>query len=156
MRIQFFSYFWNLLIKQTQKMLSNPPNTFLGVSILQKLSVFAYLSLYKNHSSISVSRCNSSIEQPSFKAAARTNILLSVGSHNSRSLTWLVSGSKPKTTDFLIDGRRSAIGGLRLGDQKEQEISYELVIIFKQNFQCALLRVTAVKAWTILTYILTG
>ena len=33
--IQFLSYFWNLLIKyKTWKTLSNPPNTFLGISIL--------------------------------------------------------------------------------------------------------------------------
>ena len=38
-RIQFLPYFWNPLIKQTRKFLSNLPNTFLGISILQKLTV---------------------------------------------------------------------------------------------------------------------
>jgi hypothetical protein len=33
-RIQFLPYFWITINKKTLKMLSNPPNTFLGISIL--------------------------------------------------------------------------------------------------------------------------
>ena len=36
--IQFLLYFWNPLIKRKWKTLSNPPNTFLGISILKKLT----------------------------------------------------------------------------------------------------------------------
>ena len=46
-RIQFLSYFWNPFIKQTLKMLSNPPNTFfLGISIPQKLTMTPQFRLH--------------------------------------------------------------------------------------------------------------
>ena len=55
MRIQFLSYFWNPLIKQTWTRLLNPPNTFFCISIQEIQVYYACCSAQTGHQLVSTS-----------------------------------------------------------------------------------------------------